>query len=130
MNQLMRYGMVGVASNLIIYFLYLLITDYGIEPKTAMTLVYITGVSISFFANKKFTFSDKGGVIGSGTRYVITYLFGYLLNFLILSIFVDNLGHPHQLVQGIAIFAVACFLFTSLKFFVFKDSRSTNRVTS
>ena len=48
----MRYGVVGAASNLIIYFLYLLITDHSVEPKTVMTLVYITGVSISFFVKK------------------------------------------------------------------------------
>jgi putative flippase GtrA len=72
-----------------------------------MTIVYITGASISFFANKKFIFSYKGGVIGSGIRYAIIHLFGYLLNFFTLMDFVDKLGLPHQLVQGIAILAGA-----------------------
>lgn len=125
-SQLLRYGMLGLLSNLIIYLLYLLITYYDAKPKTAMTLVYILGASISFFANRKFTFSDKGGVLGSGIRYAITNLFGYLLNFFILMVFVDKLGYPHQLVQGIAIFVVAGFLFVCFKLFVFRYASNGN----
>ena len=125
-SQLLRYGMLGLLSNLIIYLLYLLITYYDAKPKTAMTLVYILGASISFFANRKFTFSDKGGVLGSGIRYAITNLFGYLLNFFILMVFVDKLGYPHQLVQGIAIFVVAGFLFVCFKLFVFRNTTNCN----
>ncbi len=123
--QLLRYGIIGVASNLIMYLLYLLITYDGIEPKTAMTSLYIIGASISFFANKKITFSYKDDVLGSGIRFTITYLFGYLLNFLILMVFVDKFGYPHQLIQGIAIFVVAGFLFVCLKKFVFRVAHNS-----
>lgn len=126
MKQLMSYGVVGVVSNLIIYLLYLLITYNSVEPKTAMTFLYIISACISFFANKKFTFAYKGGVFGSGVSYVIAHFFGYLLNFLILMVFVDNLGYPHQLVQCIAIFVVAAFLFVCFKLFVFRYATNCN----
>ena len=121
MNQLIRYGIVGIASNLFIYFLYVLITYNDVEPKIAMTFLYFTGASISFFANKSFTFNYKSRVFGSVARYVLAHLFGYLLNFLILMVFADRLGYPHQLVQGIAIFTVAGFLFVCFKLFVFRE---------
>jgi len=121
--QLFRYGLIGITTNLIGYSVYLLLTSLGNTPKITMTVLYVLGANISFFANKKITFRYTGNVLGSGTRYTITHLFGYLLNFLILMIFVDKLGYPHQLVQGIAIFVVAGFLFVCFKTFVFRGSK-------
>ena len=119
--QLFRYGVVGLISNLIIYLLYLFFTYFGTEPKLAMTIVYLIGASISFFGNKSFTFNDKGGVFDSIVRYIMIHILGYLLNLSVLIVFVDKLGYSHQIVQGIAIFLVAAFLFVSFKWFVFKD---------
>jgi len=122
MKQLLRYSMVGLTNNLISYLLYILVTYNGVEPKIAMTVLYIIGASINFLANKKFTFSDKGYMLNSGMRYVITYLLGLLLDFCILKIFFDKLGYPHQLVQGIATFVVGGFLFVCFKLFVFRGN--------
>ena len=126
MKQLMRYGVVGVVSNLVIYLLYLLVTYDGVEPKKAMTFLYIIGASISFFANKKFTFSYKGRVFQSGVSYAIAHFFGYLLNLFILMVFVDKIGYRHQIVQCIAIFVVAAFLFMCFKLYVFRDTTNRN----
>jgi putative flippase GtrA len=121
MRQLIRYGLVGVASNAAIYFVYLLITHLGVEPKTAMTLVYMIGASIGFIGNRKWTFSHRGDVFSTTFRYVLAHLSGYLLNFLILFTFVDCLGHAHQWVQAVAIVIVAGFLFIVFKYFVFRE---------
>ncbi len=122
-SQLFRYGLIGMTTNLVGYSVYLLLTSLGNTPKITMTVLYVIGANISFFANKKITFSYTGNVFVSGIRFTITHLFGYLLNFLILMIFVDKLGYPHQLVQGIAIFVVAGFLFVCFKIFVFRGSK-------
>ena len=122
MRQLIRYGLVGVASNAAIYFVYLLITYLGVEPKTAMTLVYMIGASIGFIGNRKWTFAHRGNCSSAVLRYVLAHLFGYLLNFLILFTFVDHLGYNHQWVQAAAILLVAGFLFIVFKYFVFCKS--------
>lgn len=119
MQQLIRYGLVGVATNVAIYFIYLLTTYLGLEPKIAMTLVYIIGASIGFVGNQKWTFAHRGNVSSAALRYALAHLFGYILNFLILLIFVDNLGYVHQWVQAVAIVIVAGFLFIVFKYFVF-----------
>lgn len=119
MRQLIRYGLVGAVSNLTIYFVYLLITYLGVEPKTAMTLVYIIGASIGFIGNRKWTFIHRGDSTRAALRYVLAHVFGYLLNFLILFTFVDRLGYAHQWVQAMAIIIVAGFLFIVFKYFVF-----------
>ena len=121
MRQLLRYGLVGVVSNAAIYFVYLLITYLGVEPKTAMTLVYIIGASIGFIGNRKWTFAHRGNSSSAALRYVLAHLFGYLLNYIILFTFVDRLGYAHQWVQAVAIMIVAGFLFIVFKYFVFRE---------
>jgi putative flippase GtrA len=120
-KQLIRYGLVGVASNTTIYCVYLLITYLGVEPKAAMTLVYILGASIGFIGNRKWTFAHRGNATHAALRYALAHSFGYMLNFLILATFVDHLGYAHQWVQAIAIIVVAGFLFILFKYFVFRE---------
>jgi putative flippase GtrA len=122
--QLFRYGVVGIASNLAGYLLFLLITYLGVEPKTAMTLLYVAGATVGFFGNRRWAFSHEGTLLGAGTRYLVAHLFGYMFNFLILLTFVDMLGYSHQIVQAVAIIVVAGFLFVVFKFFVFPKKQS------
>ena len=111
----------GLAINLVGYSIYLLITYLGIEPKITMSLLYGAGATVSFFGNRKLTFSHSGSLLGSGIRYVIAHCFGYLINLAILILMVDRLGYPHQWVQAAAVFVVAIFLFLAFKYFVFSD---------
>lgn len=117
--QLFRYGLVGLSSNLTAYLVYLFITDVGVEPKVAMTLVYVLGVVIGFAGNRKWTFQHSGDNTRTIARYVAAHLSGYLLNWLILFSFVDRLGYAHQWVQAVAIIVVAGFLFVVFKHLVF-----------
>ena len=126
MQQLIRYGLVGVVSNAAIYFIYLLVTSFGVEPKIAMTLVYIIGASIGFIGNRKWTFAHRGDSSSAALRYVLSHLLGYLLNLLILFIFVDHLGYARQWVQVVAIIIVAGFLFVVFKYFVFDEKYSAS----
>jgi putative flippase GtrA len=119
MRQLIRYGLVGVVSNLTMYIVYLLMTYFGGEPKKAMTLLYIIGASIGFIGHRKWSFSHRGNATGAAVRYTAAHLSGYTLNFLILYIFVDHLGYAHQWVQAVAIIVIAAFLFIVFKYFVF-----------
>ena len=123
-EQIVRYGLVGVASNLFGYVVYLLITYLGVEPKVTMTLLYVFGASIGFFGNRQWTFAYKGNWLESGVRYTIAHVFGYLINLLILLTFVDRLGYSHQWVQAAAIILVAGFLFLAFRYFVFPKTES------
>lgn len=126
-SQLFRYAIVGIANNVAGYMVYLLITYLGATPKISMTLLYTVGASIGFWGNRKLTFAHEGSVLGAGVRYLIAHCFGYCINLAILLIGVDQLGYAHQLVQAIAIFVVAAFLFITFKFFVFPDMNISNK---
>lgn len=121
-SQLLRYGVVGVASNLLGYGAYLLLTGSGATPKITMTLLYVVGVAVGYVGNRRLTFDYHGGHRGPVARYLVAHLLGYLLNFSALWLFVDRLGWPHQIVQALAIPLVAVFLFVALRHFVFGGS--------
>lgn len=122
-QQLLRYALVGLISNLLGYVLYLLVTYLGVGPKIAMSLLYFVGASIGFFGNKTLTFKHEGHYLSSSLRYALAHFAGYLLNLSILVVFVDQFGYPHQWVQAVAIFVVAVFLFLLFKFFVFPEKK-------
>jgi len=84
------------------------------------------GAAIGYIGNRNLTFAHKGSVLGSGIRYFLVHCFGYCINLAILIILVDELGYAHQLVQAIAIFVVAGYLFIAFKFFVFTDMNAKN----
>jgi len=120
-KQLIRFGIVGVISNMAGYLVYLLITYLGIGPKLAVSLLYPIGTYMSFAGNKSWTFGAEKGTAIAGMKHIFVYALGYVLNLVILAIFVDFLDFAHQLVQFLAIFVVALFLFLAMKFFVFTE---------
>lgn len=118
-KQFFRYAAVGLASNLISYFLYLLATWLGVGPKTAMTWLYLLSVLQTFFFNKDWSFHFSGAGSPALVRYATVYALGYVINFLTLMLLVDQAGLPHQLVQGMMILVVAVILFIAQRYWVF-----------
>jgi putative flippase GtrA len=120
--QGLRYIIVGLASNLVLYLFYLLFTTVGIGHKTAMTLLYLIGTLQTFFFNKRWTFEHDGATHKALMRYIAAYAFGYLLNLLVLLVLVDQHGLPHQWVQGVMIISLATMLFLLQRYWIFRPS--------
>jgi len=121
--QFSRYAFVGLASNALLYALYLLLTFLGIGPKTAMTLLYLIGVLQTFHFNRGWSFRHEGRRSPALVRYVAAYLLGYALNLAMLLLLVDHLGWPHQWVQGAMIVSLAVLLFLLQRYWVFRPVR-------
>jgi putative flippase GtrA len=121
MGELVRFGIVGVAHNLLGYLVYLLITWLGTDPKVAVAILYPIGTAVSFFANRQWTFEDKGHVGQSMTRYISMHAFGYVLNIFIIYLGVDVLAFPHQLVQLFAMGFLAMLFFLISKLLIFNE---------
>lgn len=120
-NQIVKYTIVGVASNGILYALYLILTSLGMGPKTTMSLLYLSSISLTYFLNRRWTFNVKTPNRKNYLHYLIVYIAGYMINFFALYIMVDTFDYPHQIVQGIMIIVIASFTFLCLKFWVFKN---------
>jgi putative flippase GtrA len=121
-HQLIRYAVIGTASNLIGYLVYLLLTFFLVGPKIAMTLVYLTGATVGYFGNRQWTFTHTGKSLLTLIKYIVAHALGYTINFILLYVFVDRLSYPHQAVQFVAICVVAGVLFLVYKKLVFSIS--------
>jgi putative flippase GtrA len=117
--RMLRWGIVGVASNAVGYLVYLGLTALGVTPKLAMTVLYACGVAIGFAGNHAWAFEHGESVRRTLPRYLLAHALGYALNFAMLWGFHDRLRIAHQLVQAVAIPVVAIVLYLLMRSFVF-----------
>jgi hypothetical protein len=68
-----------VLTNALLFSGYLLLRDFGVGAKTAMSLLYVPGVIVGFLGNRNFTFRHEGRIPASMVRYFAPYAFGYCL---------------------------------------------------
>ena len=129
LGQLTRYGIVGIASNGVLYIIYLALTGAGVGHKLAATIAYGLGVLQAFLLNKAWTFKNHDTLGPSFYRYLAAYVLGYVINIAGLIALADSGGYPHQLAQGIMILVVASFLFAAQKWWVFSPRRGAPNAT-
>ena len=122
-RQFTKYAVVGFASNFILYCFYLLLTTISLAPHTAMTIAYAAGLTITYLVNRSWTFAYSGPGRATLLRYVLVYGLGYVVNFALLSVMVDRLGYPHQVVQAFLILLLAISLFLVQKNWVFDNAK-------
>lgn len=121
-GQFLRFATVGVISNVLLFLAYLALTKLGMGHKVAMSILYLIGIMQTFVFNKRWSFKYQGTVSTALIRYWIVYASGYFLNLFVLMILVDQLGFPHQLVQGVMILVLAILIFLAQKFWVFRTA--------
>lgn len=123
-SQLLRFLIIAVFSNAFLYLIYIVLTGFGLDYKTAMTLLFVLGTLQTFLANKRWTFSHQGLPGLAFLKYASVYCFAYLINFLALVVLVDYQNIPHQIVQAGTIPILAVMLFLLQKFWVFRCHES------
>lgn len=121
--QIVRYGVVGLATNFFGYLIYLLVTWLWLDPKVAVSLFYPLAATMGYFSHAKISFAHDGRHRDDMPRYIVAHVIGYLTNISLLYVFVDKLFFPHQLVQIVAIIIVAGELFLLFKYYVFSGKR-------
>ena len=120
-SSFMRFAVVGVASNGLLYLAYIGLTLAGLGHKSAMTLCFAAGVVLSFALNRNWSFKSTGPVRRAFVRYAVAYAGGYLLNLLGLIAFVDWWGFRHEIVQALLIAVVAVLMFIAQTSWIFRD---------
>ncbi|HVW52317.1 MAG TPA: GtrA family protein [Trinickia sp.] len=120
-DEAIRFAVVGVVSNGVLYLLYLAARHLGLQHTLAMTVAFVVGVAQTFVANRSWSFRSRAGVAPTFVRYVIVYLMAYLLNLTASIIFVDYLGFEDRLVQAFMVCLIAVLLFAAQKLWVFRS---------
>ncbi len=125
LSQIVRYGIVGLASNSALYLAYLVLTNLGVGNKLAMTVLFLIGVLQTFLLNKTWSFAYRGLSKASFFKYIFIYSIAYLLNWGALWVLVEHWAW-HQLVQGVVICVIAIMLFVSQRYWVFCSKKISN----
>jgi len=121
-KQFIRYVVVGLASNAVIYLIYILLTRLGMGPKLAMSLLYGVGLLQTFVLNRRWSFQFEGAATPALVRYALLYSAGYVIQLFALMLLVDQVGLPHQWVMGGLVLIMAVFLFIGQKVWVFQSN--------
>jgi len=114
-----RYAVTGLASNGLLYVLYLVITFAGVPPTLALTVVFAAGVIFSYTVNRSWSFKSRRNHRQAFSRFVLLYVGAYFLQLGIFRLAIDFAGLPHQIAQLIGVVVVALLLFFVLTYFVF-----------
>lgn len=120
LKQLAKFGLVGIAQNLIVYCFFLILTAIGLEPKLAVFITYPTGVLISYLGNKNYTFRLYNGGRTVIIKYILSHISGLGINLCVLYVFHDVFGYPYEYIQLLSVIIVAVWLFYICRVYVFK----------
>lgn len=122
-RQLLRYVVVGVATNLLLYGCFLVLLHAGWAYLAAMSVSYAVGIALAFVAQRSWTFAHQGARGMAAARFVACYGLGYLLNLAGLRLLVGGGLLGPAAAQAVMIVIVALVLFVLQKVWVFRAPR-------
>jgi putative flippase GtrA len=117
-HQLIRFVIVGLASNAIALIAYLLMSNF-MRPIVAMSVLYGIGFVLSFFGNKSFTFKSNTNVTVTAIKFTLMHSVLFCLQYMIHSYFVLSVGLPHQLVQVVSVVLMGALSYIASRKLVF-----------
>lgn len=120
-RQGLRFGLVGVFSNIATYVAYLFLVAYGFDHKISMSIMFLIGIVLTFSLNMRWSFSRQEFVRKSFVRYVLAYCAAYFINLATLLLFVDYFALSPKITQAVAIVLIAIMLFIVQKLWVFSS---------
>nr|WP_255481808.1 MULTISPECIES: GtrA family protein [Ramlibacter] len=116
---MLRFGAVGLGSNLLLYGMFLLLLQLGMPALAAMTTTYLGALFLSFTLNRRWIFDYSGRLAGPLRRYLVAQAACFALNAGLLHLAIGTFCWPPALVQAVAIVLIAVILFMAQKFWVF-----------
>lgn len=111
-GRLSRYGIVGLATNLLLYVLFLLLIGLDVSAVTAAGLCYVTGVCISYFLNRKWTFGSGASHGRDLPKFLLAYGIGLCSTLVTIGILIRWL--PPELAQILNVGLTAMVIYASL----------------
>jgi putative flippase GtrA len=119
-RQFLRYGAVGVVTNLLLYLLFVVLNALGLTPIWAMTASFAAGCGLTYFAHGRYSFRYGATNPALVVKYVFVYGSAYALNLAGLWFGTKRLGLSPRLVQVAMVLLIGVYLFLLARFFVFR----------
>ncbi len=112
-QRLYRYGAVGIATNLALYFVFVLFLRLGLAATVAAALCYGLGVIMSYMLNRYWTFSSTVTHSRDIPKFLLAYGVGLVSTLLTITLLM--LWLPPELAQIINIGLTALVIYSSLR---------------
>ena len=118
-SQLSRYLGSGLFNTIVGFSVIFLLTSLGFSPYLANICGYIVGFILGFLVAKNFVFYSNGHFFGESMRYLMAFIFSFLLNFLVLTIAIKEFQIGALFAQILAAIAYTICMFILSRRFVF-----------
>lgn len=120
-----RYIVAGVLNTLVGLTAIWAFTLLGLAPMLANFLGYMLGLSVSFFASKKFVFKSHGHISKEGIRFACAFVFSYGLNLAVLYACYAWASLNVMIAQTVAMLSYIVCMYLLQRFVVFtkRDDR-------
>lgn len=119
-RQLIRYGLVGLANTAIGYGVILAGLWVGMGDYVANALGYSIGLCFSFFANRRFTFAQRGHVAAAEIgRFLVCFIVSYAANLAVIALGRAWGYAEHPLVHLVAMGLYSVIFFACMRSFAF-----------
>jgi putative flippase GtrA len=120
MQQAIRFVLAGGVATLVHYsILYTLVEGAHATPLLGSSIGFIAGVIVSFFLNRRFTFTQQTPLLSSFAKYALVYAVGFVLNGFILQALI-GFGWYYFAAQAGATLIVLCWNFLGARFVAFR----------
>lgn len=119
MTEVLKFIVIGLLSNLVNFLVYLFFLDFVAKAHISAIFGYISGLLLSYFGNKLFTFSIKKKTsLNELVSFLIIYFLGGLLMVILIYLLYPIIDY--RIAWLIGAFFTATFNFIGLKLIVFK----------
>lgn len=119
-TRFVRYGLVGVLTNLLGYGLFLGLHYAGMPPVMAASLCYVVGVAMSYLLNRSWTFASNGSHAQDMTRFAQSYGIGFVVTFVSMWMLVKVMRPEIAQIISVGITAIA--IYSSLRILRFGEA--------
>lgn len=115
-----RFIFVGILNLILSYGVYFILLYLNMYYIFALLISSVIGIAHSFIWNKKWTFKSKGDVRKESIRFISVYGIAFLINLVILALFVEKLMFNPKIAQVFALSVVSIISFYGHKYWSFR----------
>ncbi len=119
-KHISRFLFVGVLNLIVSYGIYFILLYLNIYYMLALLISSVIGIAHSFIWNKKWTFKSKGDVQKESIRFISVYGIAFLINLVILALFVEKMMFNPKIAQVFALSVVSIISFYGHKYWSFR----------
>lgn len=119
-KEISRFVFVGILNTIVGYGAFFILLYLTIHYILALIISSVIGIAHSYIWNRKWTFKSRGNVRKESSKFITVYGIAFVMNLIILAIFVEKLRFDPKIGQIFALGIVTIISFLGHKYWSFK----------